>query len=139
MVGFLVMLTAAALLVWGVTAGRKRLRNGAGVAFAVGGALFLLEATLPPGYEPGPPAQHGVSSRRVEDECIARIPGHLLAPQSMRFLGNPVDATPYWDADENEWRWIMDVTAENGFGVRVRERFQCVVTAGPRYVVRPVD
>lgn len=136
------MIGAAGVLIWALGTGRKGARNGASVVLVVGLALSTLEATAPPvsgDTVAGPPARHGLSSNRVERECLDRVANQLVSPGSMRFLGNPVNADPYWDSAENEWRWIVDVSGVNAFNVRVRGRFQCIVRAGPTWTVRQVN
>jgi len=90
----------------------------------------------PSDSEPWEPRRFGLNESRVEGECLARVPAHLLSPSSMQFLGNPVGARAVWDPAENEWRWIMDVSAVNAFNVRMEQRFQCIVRPGPTYIIR---
>jgi hypothetical protein len=139
MVGTFVMLTAVGVLVWAVRRGRRGMRNGAIVAIVAGLALAQFEANLAEDYEPGPPSRHGLSANRVENECLDRVANQLVSPGSMRVIGNPVGVDPVWDPTEDEWRWIVDVTGVNAFNVRIRGRFQCIVRAGPSWLVRQVN
>lgn len=138
------MLVSAGVLVWALGTARPGMRNGAAVALVIGLGLSAMEATAPPASRDTtaaarPASRHGLSSGRVERECLDRVANQLVSPGSMRVLGNPVGADAVWDSTEDEWRWIVDVSGVNAFDVRIRGRFQCIVNAGPTWTVRQVN
>ena len=143
----LIIIFGAALAVWGAVRKERRHVEYGVIAVVIGfAAAIILALQTPtdsmagvPTTAPRPPSRHGLSARRVENDCLARVATQLVSPSSMRVIGNPVGADPVWDSAEGEWRWIVDVTGVNAYNVRIRGRFQCVVRPGPTWTVRHVN
>ncbi len=64
-------------------------------------------------------------------ECRLAIRAALLVPNSARF-SDYIRRDPTWSSVSQQWQWMVNVEAQNAFGVRIPNTWACEYRRGER-------